>query len=159
DDLCDLAGDRTDRARGARNDDGLTRLRLADLDQAEVGRETGHTEHAESGREGRERRIDLTYTLAVRQRILLPAEESFDEITRGEVCVLRLDHASHRASDHHLTELDRRRVRAGRVHAAAHVGIDGKIKDPDQDLARRRTLDRRLDERKVRLAREACRPG
>ena len=54
-DLGDLANRRADRAGGGGNDHGLARLRLADVEQACVGRHAGHAEHAHSGRDRRDR--------------------------------------------------------------------------------------------------------
>jgi hypothetical protein len=62
-DLRDLADDRADRTRRAGNDDRVSRLRLADVEQAEVRGHARHAERSEVDRQRCDARIDPTSPL------------------------------------------------------------------------------------------------
>ena len=63
-DLGDLAGDGADGAGGARKDDGLARLGLTDIQQAEVGRQSGHAEGTQVDGQRGQADVDLHDALA-----------------------------------------------------------------------------------------------
>src|SRR5262249_14788022 len=73
--LRDLARDRPRRARRARDDDGIARLDLRDVDHAEVGGQTRDPEQAERRLERNARRQlhRAERALAVGDAVLLPA--------------------------------------------------------------------------------------
>ena len=72
-DLGDLPDHRADRPGRRRHDERLSGLRLADVEQAGVGGQARHPEHAQRVGDGAERGVDLLHALAIGQRILLPA--------------------------------------------------------------------------------------
>ena len=74
-DLRDLPDDRAHRAGRAGDDHRLARLRLADVEQAEVRRHARHAERAEVHRQRREARVDLA-SRPCRRRSRTPARRS-----------------------------------------------------------------------------------
>ena len=72
-DLGDLPDHRADRPGRRRHHERLAGLRLADVEQAGVGGEARHPQHAQSVGDGAERGVNLLHALAIGQRILLPA--------------------------------------------------------------------------------------
>ena len=134
-DLADLAHHLADRAGRRRDDDGLARLGLADIEQAEIGGHARHAEHAVGGRDRRQRGIDLAQSRPPADRIFLPAQPVLDDVAHGEARIARLHHLADGAAGHHLAQPDRRRIGRGVAHAAALVGIERQIGDLDQHLA------------------------
>src|SRR5581483_3105384 len=61
----DLADGLAYRARRRSDNDGLARLRLADLEQACIGGHAGHAEHTHRSRDWRNPGIDLGEPLAI----------------------------------------------------------------------------------------------
>ena len=72
-DLGDLADHRADRPGRRRHDERLAGLRFADVEQAGVGGQARHPEHAQRVGDRAERGVDLLHSLAIGQRVLLPA--------------------------------------------------------------------------------------
>ena len=113
-DLRDLADDLADRTGRGRDDHGLAGVRLADLEQPEVGGHAGHAEHAEVlRRAGPPRRSTSDHAPAVTDRVLLHAERPADVVADAEVGMLRRDHPADAAGAHHLADPDRRDVATG----------------------------------------------
>ena len=82
-DLGDLADDRSDRAGRGRDHDGLAGLRLADIEQPEIGGEAGDAVDAEQMRH----RLDprhLAQVLCRHGRIILPAGIAEHDVARGQ---------------------------------------------------------------------------
>ena len=121
------------------------------LSSPRIGGHPGHSEDAERGRDGRERRIDLAQALAVAERVVLPAGVAEDDIARREAGVRRLDHPADRAADHGLADLHAWRVGLARVHAPAHVGVEGEVDGPAQNFALTRHGHRVFDQVEVAL--------
>ena len=65
--------------------------------------------------------------------------------------VPRLDHLAHGAPDHHVPELDGRRVRAHGVHPPTHVRIEREVVIADQQLPVLQRGQLGLDEAEVAL--------
>src|SRR5207249_1677699 len=83
---------------------------------------------------------------------------SKDNVAGGEVAVPAFDDFGDSASGHHLSDLDRRGVRATGVHASAHVRVQRQVKRPEQNLLALWSGDLGLDYAKVRERRLTCRP-
>src|SRR2546423_1374643 len=118
------------------NDHRFAGLGMADVDQAEIRRETDVAEHADRGRDWRERRIQPAQILALRCSIVLPAGIAGDDVTGAEVRIVRLLDAADGPAHHHFTDGDWCGVGFDVVHAPAHVGIDREVECADQYLAR-----------------------
>ena len=73
-DFCDLPDGRANRAGSAGNDDGITLLRRADIQQAEISGHAGHAERVEKRRQRRELWIDLGELRAVEGGVFLNTE-------------------------------------------------------------------------------------
>ena len=104
----DLAGKVTRCTGCGRNDDRIARLDLQSIDDAEIGRQPAHAEHAEIPGQ---REVGLRQ-LAQRHRavgaddgVILPAHETFNEVARRIIRIERVHnltdaHAPHRLSRH-----------------------------------------------------------
>src|SRR5262249_26321929 len=105
-DFGDLSDDATDGARCGGDDNRLTRLRLANVGQADVRRHTGHAERSDGCRDRRDRRIELAQLASARKAKILPAVVAHDEIAGGKRGIFRLDHLADRTAHHHLPNGD-----------------------------------------------------
>src|SRR5574337_1720521 len=85
-DFGDLTGTRPNRPRCGGNDYGLPGLRLAHVEQGEIGRQAVKAEDTERCRDGQANLDDLALDrLGVDSRVVLPAEHSGDIVARAEV--------------------------------------------------------------------------
>src|SRR6185436_5558004 len=73
-DLRQLSDDLTDGARRSRDDHGVSGLRLADVEEAEVRGEPGRAEDVQRGLRRREARVELAEGAAACDGVVLPAE-------------------------------------------------------------------------------------
>ena len=119
-------------------------LRLADLEQAEVGRHAWHAEHAVGRGDRRERWIDLAQRR--RRRWHIPASPAGPRRCRRPSSRGWFDFTTSPTVPPVITSPmpDRRRVGRGIAHAPAHVGIERHVDDAHQHLARPRLGHRRL---------------
>jgi len=85
--LRDLARGRTDRARRARDDDGVALARLAHVQQPEVRRHAGHAQRAEPALGRRDVEVDGAQAVARHRRVLLHAGDAGDVRALGEPLV------------------------------------------------------------------------
>ena len=91
-----------------RHDDSLARLWLADLEQAEVGRQAVHAEHAQRGRQRQIAIGDRTHHhLRIDGGVVLPAELAGDVLTLPEPRVARRFDTAGRVGPHHLADANR----------------------------------------------------
>ena len=150
-----LADDLTDAAGRPRDDDGVSRLRLADVEEAEVGGEAGRAEDVQRRLRRCEARVELAQHAATGDRIVLPAELADDGVAGREARVVARRHFTDDLAGHRLTELGRLRVGAGGAHPPAHVRVDREPLRLDEHLAGPGLGNRRLDELEVRVLRKA----
>ena len=80
-----LADERSDRPGGGGDHDGFTLLRLPDIEEPDIAREARHAQDAESGRDWSNRRVDGAQTLAVGDRVSLPAGTAEHDGAGGEL--------------------------------------------------------------------------
>ena len=153
-DLRELADDLADRPGRSGDDDGVARLGLADVEEAEVGGEAGRPEDVQRGLRRRQVGIELSERAAAGDGVVLPAELPDDEVARREARILALDDLPDRLPRHRLAHLGRLRVRARRAHPPAHVRVEREPLRAHEHLAGPRRRHRALDEREVRLLRE-----
>ena len=71
--------------------------------------------------------------------------------------VARFDDLSDASADHDLADFDGRRIAARRVHAPAHVGINGKIERAHQHFPIAKSWKGRFDQAEVGFTNHA--PG
>ena len=154
-DLGDLADDAADRARGARDDDGLAGLRFADQQQAAPGGDARHAADREL-RRGGDILEDLAQALAVAGGDGLPAEIARDQIADREARVAGLDDLADDFAAHHAADLDGFDIRLGVAHATAHVGVEREPVAADAQLAVGERCERRFGDAEVL---EHGRPG
>ena len=157
-DLRELADDLTDCAGRGRDDDGVARLRLTDVEEAEVGGEPGRPEHVECGLRWGEARVELAEGAATSDGVVLPAELSDDEVAWRKARVAALRHLSHRLPGHRLADLRRLRVRPRLAHPPAHVRIEREPLRAHEHFARAGLRDLGFDQRKAGLLRESLGP-
>ena len=81
---------------------------------------------------GAELRIDLAQSLAIRERVRLPAGARKHDVALGEGRIVRGDDLGHRAAFHHAADRHRRGVGWTFAHAPAHIGIK---RQPDRCAA------------------------
>ena len=147
--LRDLADERTDGAGRRSDDERLAGRGFPDLEQSRVRGQPRHAEDAERGRERRDRGIDLSQTLAARDRVLLPPRGTLHVIARREPVDVRGDDFVNRPADHDGTDFDRRRIRFRGIHPPAHVRIEREKERAQQHFARTGLADRFFLEAKV----------
>ncbi len=153
--LGDLAGDLADRARGGRDQHGLTRFGLADRIEREIGGGARHAEHAEEigERELAELgAIDLLAGFRRQHGVALPAGIGEDDIARSETRGAGGDHLGDDLAGHHCADLDRRRVGTRGAHPPAHIGIEREVERLQQELALARLGHRYALEFEIALA-------
>src|SRR6516162_7640880 len=137
----DLADDRADRARGRRNHDGLAGLRLADLEQAEIGGEACNAIDAEEMRQ----RLHLRHlgeVLCRYSRIILPAGVAKHDVTGCQARRPGCDDFGDRAACHNRVGFDSRAIRRA-MHPGAVGGIERDEARAQQSFAVIRFRDRR----------------
>src|SRR5690606_17798180 len=125
-----LAHDLPYGARGCRDHDRVARFRLADLEEAEIGREPRHAENAVRSRDRRHRRVDLPRAAAA-DTIFLPADPLFDDVADLVVRIVRLHDLADDTPRHDLADLNNRRIGNDVPHAPAHVGVEREIDGAD----------------------------
>ena len=132
----DLPGNAAHRAGGAGNHHGFAGLRLANVEQGEIG---GHTGHAQCGQIQRQRgaaRVNLVEALGFAEEVILHTQGAVHIITDGKCRVLRSDHLANTEGAHHFTQANRRNIRLGVVHPAAHGRVQGQVFVLHQNLPR-----------------------
>ena len=82
--LRDLADERSDRPGGGGDDHGLPLLGLTEIEKSDIAREARHAKDAESGGDWRNRRVDGAQTIAIGDRVLLPAGTAEHDVAGGE---------------------------------------------------------------------------
>ena len=130
----DLSHRGADRSSGAGDNDGFARLGVADIEQAEIGGQSGHAEDAQGCGNRLVARADFADFRAVGDQVFLPADHAGDHVTGGEPVVFRFDDFADRLPDHHVAESHGISIRFPLVHPPPHVGIDGEIGRLDQKL-------------------------
>ena len=110
-DLGDLPGDRAGRARRAGNDDGFACDRPAHVEQAEVGGDAGHPEHAHRQFERRSGGQLVELALGVHRDIVLPAGEAGHDVADRVVGIVRRHDPARAERANDLADLDRRQIR------------------------------------------------
>ena len=100
----ELPDQRADRAARGRDDHGLARFRLADRVQARIGREAGHAEHAEPGRDRRQLGVELAQSGAVRGRVGAPAGRCQHDIADRIAGMLGRGHLADALRRHDLAD-------------------------------------------------------
>src|SRR5204863_5065312 len=125
--LGDLPDDAADRTGRAGDDDRVTGLQLARVEQTEVRRHAGHAERTEEGRQRREAGVDLVDLRAGDDGVFLYAEQAAHMVAIGKVRVLRFDDFTNRQRAHHLADRDRRDVRLGVIHPTAHRRVERNV--------------------------------
>ena len=131
----DLAGDRADGPRGARDEHGVALLHLGHVHEAGVGGQTRHAQHAQVGAVRELGGVHGLDGVAVEDGVLAPAEAVEHGRALRHVRVARGDHGAHRAAVEGGVELERRHVGLDVVHAAAHVRVHGHHGVAHEDLA------------------------
>ena len=126
---------RADRPGGGGDHDGLAGLRLADVEQADVGGQPGHAERRQRQRRLRHRGIKLAQAAAIGQQPVLPAGVGDHAIADGEIRVLRRGDLRDRLADHQAADRHRCGIAGVGVHAAAHVRIERQVFGLQQQLA------------------------
>ena len=143
--LGDLAHDPTDRPRGAGDEHGLTRLRAADVEQAEVGGHPRHAQRPQIHGQGRQGGVHL------QQRA--PRDHAYSwtpsrPVTCSPTASLWMpggDHLAGAERPHDLADAHRRDVGASVVHPAAHGRVQREVAHLHHDLALPGIGDRLLD--------------
>ena len=136
-DLGDLADDRANRPGGAGDEDGLARLGLADLQEADIGGKAGHAGDAEEGlgrQVGRRQLAHCERCRGCRER-LPPARHRTHKVAGFVTWITGGDDFAHGAAGHGLTQFEAGGVALRLVHAAAHVGVDRHPEVAHLDLA------------------------
>src|SRR5205085_2864429 len=118
--------------------------------KARVGRHAGHAEHADRGRNRTEFRVDLGQSLAVGNRVRLPACSCEYDVTLGEAGIFRIHDLAHRTAFHHPADRHRRRIGWALAHAAAHIGIKRQPDGTQENLTLARSRYRGILDAKIR---------
>jgi len=138
-DFPQLANDATGGAGGARNNEGLARLRLGDFEEAEIGGETVEAKGTEEvgvrkERDGREL-LKSTGIAGSDHDVFLKASQPHELVAFFEVRMARFENLGKAEGTHYLAQLHRRHVLGDIGHPDAHCGVDGQVFDASQSLA------------------------
>ena len=150
-DLRDLSHGRADRAGGGRDDYGLPGPGPAYVEQPEIRRQAGHSQHTERRGDRRGLGIDSYQRLSFSDRILLPTQIGEDHIPFLITVVARLQHTAHNTAHHELAELDRRRIGFDVPHPASHIRVHREVDDLNEAFSVSRRADGRADQSEVRF--------
>src|SRR5262249_167962 len=126
--LCELPCHGADRARGGGDNDGLARLRLTDIGEADIGGHSRHAEDAERGRDRRLVRLELQEAIARNRAVELPAVAAHRVVVLAKAGMVRAHHLTDDAALDDLADLDGPGIGALSADAAAHIGIEREIK-------------------------------
>ncbi|MNR13137.1 hypothetical protein D3C85_1295250 [compost metagenome] len=155
-----LSGDGADRPRRRRDHQGLARLGLQHVGDAEIGGQAGHPQHREIGGQRQARRtMDRTQPLFMHHRVVGPAARQ----RRDDVALLEtfgsglLDHAQGQAT-HDLAQPDGRQIALAVVHPGPIGRVQRQVDGANQDLGILEVRHRRLDQLKVAVLDQALRP-
>src|SRR6185437_6217916 len=138
-----------------RDDHGLARLGLADVEEPEVRRHARHAERAEVAFQRRELRVHLANALSVRDGVLLDAEVARDLFALLECGVLRGRDAAGPARAHHLVDRDRADIGLALVHPSTHRRVERDVRDLHEELAILQLGHRLVDEFPVAVLRHS----
>ena len=148
--LGDLADHAAHRPGRAGDEDRLAGLERGDVQQAHVGGQRGHAEHAQVGRRGQALRDGHLPGLPGRQhRLVPPAQHVQDQVALGQVGRAGLDDRADRAALQRLAQAERRDVGLHVVHPAAHVRVHRHEQVPHPDLPVGQVGPVRLGQREV----------
>src|SRR5712692_1736797 len=156
-DLRQLPHHAADRARGGRHHHRLARLRLSDVLQPEIRRDSRHADHAEIA--GKRHAAAVDPGRFPGSSVELPAELRQDVIALFYFFILRFDHFTDGLPDHDLADVDALDVALGVAHAAAHVRIERQPQVFHQHLALARLRHGGLLDPEIVLAHPARRPA
>ncbi len=158
-DLGDLAGHAAHRAGRAGDEHHVALFQLGDVEQAHVGGQRGHAEHAQVGGRGQPSCGGHLPRLPGGQDGLVPpAQHVQDQVAFGQVRRAGLDDRADRAALQRLAQPERRDVGLHVVHPAAHVRVDRHEQVAHPDLPVGELGPVRLGQREVRRGRPSGRP-
>ena len=149
--LCHLTGDRTHRAGGCGDHKRLAGLGLEHICHAEIGRHSGHAEHAEiRGQRHAGRAVHLPELHLIDHGIVRPATGHRGHHIAGPepAGTAFLDHTEGQAS-HDPADRYRRQITLGIVHPGAVGGVQRQIDRADQNLGFFQGRNRSLDQFEV----------
>src|SRR5882757_3912096 len=130
-DFAKLANDAAGGTRGGGDDEGFAGLRLADLEEGEVGGGAVDAKGSEGIGVGEERNagkfLEGALTLAGKDTVFLEAGEAGDFISLFEIRIAGFDDFGEAEGAHDFAELDGRHVLGEVGHPDAHGGVDGEI--------------------------------
>ena len=134
---------RADGAGGGRDEDDVAFFRRRHVEQAEIGRGSRHSQHAEE-----RLRLDaeirhLCQRLGGKHGFVAPAGEMADQVARREGVAPAFDDYAERSAVHRRVQRERRDVGFGIVHPPAHVRIDREpqVAHPHHAVVERRRRD------------------
>ncbi len=119
-----LPGRAAHRAGRTGDEHHVTGPQRGDVEQADVGGQRGHAEHAQvSGRGQAGHGRHLLRARGAQDRLVPPAQHVQDQVALGKVGRPGLDDSADRAAFQRLTEPERRDIGSPVVHPAAHVRV------------------------------------
>ena len=135
----ELSRHTANRPAGRRDENRLSRLRLAVLQHARIGGKARHAENRNTVADRSVRRIDMPERHIRRlTRIVRPGEKTPDIVAfRKTVAARFLDLTDH-ARGQRQTQFERPPAVTALAHLTAHIRIAGKIDIANQDLSVRR---------------------
>ena len=134
-DFRDLSDDGADGAGRAGYDNGLSGLRLAYFEQAEIGGQSRHSQRAEEDRQRGDASVGPDELFAGHDRVLLHPEHAGHLVADLELRMTRRDHPAGGTGAHYLADAHRRDVRLAFVHPAAHRRVERNVEHLDQYFA------------------------
>ena len=132
----ELGGNAAHGTGGTRHEHRFAGGHLADVDDADVGRQPRHPQHAERCRDGCSPRVYGPQAAPIGDGDLTPPEVVHHPGADRPVVVPRGDDLPDRTAREWLAERERRHVRPRVVHPPAHVRVDRDERVADVHLAR-----------------------
>ena len=149
----DLARHRTHRSGGRRNDHRFSGFRASQIQEPEVGRQSGHAARPQHRWKGygqfRGQNSHGAGTL-VGETVVLPSRHANDAITCLVPRRIRFDDHTDAPASHYLPELDGWHVLLPVAHPDPVGGIEAQVENPHERFFRSRRGDRTVDEIEVR---------
>ena len=135
-DLGDLPHARPDRACRGRNDDGVSGLGLADVEEAEIGGKSVESQDAEVQRERQIARNDLKVDMPLGRRgVFLPAEQSHEFVADRIARISALNNFADGEGAHRVANFDAGPIGAGVGDPSARRRVAGKIVILNEEFA------------------------
>src|SRR6185312_12936253 len=139
------------RSGRSRHQNRLARLRLTDIEQAEICGQSGRSQDTQGSRHRREACVELSQIPAVRNSVLAPAPIPGGNIARLKSGIFGFDDFADCSSHHHSANLHRIGVGLYARNPSTHVWINRDVQGTKEHLPATRIPDLPFDKLEIRF--------